>query len=205
MSEQRRPPYQDDDVRQRLVAVARKAFASRGYAATTVRDITAAAGANIGAVNYHFGSKELLYHAVLQDTFGPLGEGIRAAAAARDIPPLDRVERVVRAVMAHMDRYREMPPIMMREIASGGELAEPIKRNFGTLLPVLTGIITEGQQDGSIRAGDPVLLALSTIAQPVYFNVARPVIRAIANVDPSDERVVAHLVATVRAALESRP
>ncbi len=204
MTDHPRPVHDDEDVRQRLIAAARTAFARHGFDASTVRDITAAAAANIGAVNYYFGTKEQLYHAVLQDTFGPLGEKIRAAAAA-DVPPLERVERVVRAVMAHMSAYREMPPIMMREIASGRELAEPIKRNFGTLLPVLAGVIAQGQQDGSIRAGDPVLLALSTVAQPVYFNVARPIIAAIAGVDPSHERVVDHLARTVRAALESRP
>jgi AcrR family transcriptional regulator len=50
--------------RERLLATAERLFAERGYAATSVRQITDAAGANLGAVNYHFRSKENLYKEV---------------------------------------------------------------------------------------------------------------------------------------------
>ncbi len=204
MSPKLLPTEQFEDVRDRLIAAARTAFSQKGYKAATIREITKLAGANVGAINYHFGSKQDLYHAVLEATFSPLRERIRGALEGT-VGPLERVERVVRAVLAHMAQYREMPPIMVREIASGRELAEPIRRNFGSLLPLLAATIGEGQAEGSIRSGDPVLLALSTIAQPVYFNVARPLITAISGIEPTDERVATHIVATVRAALEKRP
>jgi AcrR family transcriptional regulator len=46
---------------QRLLDAAEQLFAERGYEATSVRDITAAAGCNVASVNYHFGGKENLY------------------------------------------------------------------------------------------------------------------------------------------------
>ena len=49
------------DVRNRLLAVAEKLFSERGFADTSVRDLTAEANCNIAAVNYHFGGKENLY------------------------------------------------------------------------------------------------------------------------------------------------
>ena len=49
------------DARERLMEVAEKMFAERGFDATSVRDLTAAAECNLAAVNYHFGSKEALY------------------------------------------------------------------------------------------------------------------------------------------------
>ncbi len=52
--------------RERLVEAARQLFASAGYDATSVRDITARAHANLGAITYHFGSKQALYHAVIE-------------------------------------------------------------------------------------------------------------------------------------------
>jgi len=39
-------------------------FAKQGFHAVTLRDITASAGVNLAAVNYHFGSKEALFDAV---------------------------------------------------------------------------------------------------------------------------------------------
>ncbi len=55
----------------RLLNVAERLFAQRGYDATSVRDITAEAGCNVAAVNYHFGGKENLY---LETFRGLLGE-----------------------------------------------------------------------------------------------------------------------------------
>jgi TetR/AcrR family transcriptional regulator, regulator of cefoperazone and chloramphenicol sensitivity len=47
--------------RERLLEAAERLFADKGYLATSVRDITEAAGANLAAINYHFGGKENLY------------------------------------------------------------------------------------------------------------------------------------------------
>ena len=49
------------DVCQRLLDAAERLFCENGYDRTSVRDITAAAGCNIAAVNYHFGGKDKLY------------------------------------------------------------------------------------------------------------------------------------------------
>lgn len=49
------------DVRNRLLGVAEKLFSERGFADTSIRDLTAEADCNIAAVNYHFGGKENLY------------------------------------------------------------------------------------------------------------------------------------------------
>ncbi|MDF1553557.1 MAG: CerR family C-terminal domain-containing protein [Deferrisomatales bacterium] len=47
--------------RERLLAAAERLFTERGYDGTSVRDVTEAGGANVAAVNYHFGGKERLY------------------------------------------------------------------------------------------------------------------------------------------------
>ncbi len=49
------------NVRDRLLDTAEKLFSERGFADTSVRDLTAEANCNIAAVNYHFGSKDKLY------------------------------------------------------------------------------------------------------------------------------------------------
>jgi AcrR family transcriptional regulator len=49
------------ETRDRILEAAQKLFAERGFDATSVRDITAEAGCNVAAVNYHFGGKESLY------------------------------------------------------------------------------------------------------------------------------------------------
>lgn len=49
-----------------LVVAASAVFAEFGYRGATVRDICRQAGANVAAVNYHFGGKEGLYAEVLR-------------------------------------------------------------------------------------------------------------------------------------------
>lgn len=52
------------DTRTRLLEAALDHFGHAGYDGANIRAIAAAAGANIAAVNYHFGGKQALYLAV---------------------------------------------------------------------------------------------------------------------------------------------
>lgn len=58
--------------RDRILRTAEKLFADSGIAATSLRAITAAAGVNLAAVNYHFGSKDALVEAVYRRHLEPL-------------------------------------------------------------------------------------------------------------------------------------
>jgi len=60
-----RAPEQDD-ARARLIDAAIELFAKKGYEGTSVRDLATAAGVNVAAVSYHFGSKDELYHESLR-------------------------------------------------------------------------------------------------------------------------------------------
>jgi AcrR family transcriptional regulator len=54
------------ETRRKLLDAAAVVFAEHGFAATTIRMISERAKVNVAAVNYHFGSKEGLYHEVLR-------------------------------------------------------------------------------------------------------------------------------------------
>jgi len=59
------PGVHSDETRARLLQVARDVFAGVGFRRATVRDICAKAGANVAAINYHFGDKDRLYAEVV--------------------------------------------------------------------------------------------------------------------------------------------
>jgi AcrR family transcriptional regulator len=58
----------------RILDVAETLFMEHGFEATSMRAITAAADVNLASVNYHFGSKEELFQAVLTRRLDPMNQ-----------------------------------------------------------------------------------------------------------------------------------
>jgi AcrR family transcriptional regulator len=66
----RRPTVTKD----RILDAAESLFMEHGFEATSLRAITAAAAVNLASVNYHFGSKEELFQAVLARRLDPMNQ-----------------------------------------------------------------------------------------------------------------------------------
>lgn len=62
------------DTKTRILDAAEGLFTEHGFEATSLRQLTAAAAVNLAAVNYHFGSKEELFQAVLTRRLDPMNQ-----------------------------------------------------------------------------------------------------------------------------------
>ncbi len=62
------------DTRERILDAAELMFMQQGYDGTSMRQVTSAAGVNLAAANYHFGSKEALMEAVLRRRLGIINQ-----------------------------------------------------------------------------------------------------------------------------------
>lgn len=120
--------------RDRILDAAERLFAENGFAATSHRQITAAARVNLAAVNYHFGSKEELFLEVVRRRLEPvnvrrlemLAEAERRAGGAR-------LADVVRAFVEPVVQAREaegdagvLPKLMARVVGEPGGWAEKL-------------------------------------------------------------------------------
>jgi AcrR family transcriptional regulator len=188
----------------RLLAAARATFARRGYDGASIRTITREAHANLGAVTYHFGSKHALYEAVLEQVLAPMAARVLAVLDGPGTP-LDRAEGTVRALFDHLRENPDMPHLMVQELAAGKAPPAPVAKALGTISGRLAQLVREGQAAGEIREGEPILLALSLVYQPVHLTLVQRVSKGILGVDQSDPetraRVVDHAAAFARAGL----
>jgi AcrR family transcriptional regulator len=174
--------YESKDTKTNLLAAALRLFAERGYENTSIRAITSLSGANLGAVTYHFQSKENLYQEVLKSKAEPLY--LLLAAIAEDPgDPAERIERIARGFFEHLLTNPEMPALLLHEISLRRPVPGPIRETMSRLFGLLNSLIRQGQQQGSIIKGDPALLAISTITQPAYAAVMRQVMQDVAGYD----------------------
>jgi AcrR family transcriptional regulator len=84
------PRMSRPDTKAQILDAAERLFAEQAFAAVSMRDITSAAGVNLAAVNYHFGSKDELLVTLFVERVTPLNREraalLREAEAAGPAP-----------------------------------------------------------------------------------------------------------------------
>ncbi len=87
-----------NETQRKLVEAAEIEFAEMGYGGASIREITRRAGVNVAAVNYHFGSKEILFKEMVRYRIEPINrlriELLDGALEDNDGKPLP-LERVI--------------------------------------------------------------------------------------------------------------
>ena len=86
-----KPPH---ETRTRILDAAEELFMQHGFEGTSMRQLTARAGVNLAAVNYHFGSKHALIEALFRRRLDPLNaarlaelDHLEAEAGGRALAP----------------------------------------------------------------------------------------------------------------------
>jgi len=154
------------DTKTVLLETARPLFAGQGFAATSVREITRAAGVNLGAVTYHFGSKRALYEEVLARATRPLVDAVaEGGAAGSDRDAADGIEAALGTLLAAQREHPDLPGLLFQEAAAGRDVPEPVSETLHKLLERLAALVRQGKTYGTVEAGDPVLTAASLLAQ----------------------------------------
>lgn len=89
------------DTKQRLLETAQKLFYARSYEDVGVQEICQEAGVKKGSFYHFFPSKRDLTLAILDESWKQYRETMLAEVFARDIPPLQRIERLLEVQYRH--------------------------------------------------------------------------------------------------------
>lgn len=191
-----------EDTRAKLLEAAGQVFAEVGFQGATVRDICTKAGANVAAVNYHFGDKMGLYIETLRQSMGAAAGGILAQQVAGG-DPRHALRAAIRMLVVRIhttERAAWYVRIMAHEMvqptpALDRVVKEVIGPNYGRLRQLVSRIIDKPPDDDVTR-----MCAHTIIGQVLHYVHARPVIARLwpgLEMTPEMQLKIADHIATV--------
>jgi TetR/AcrR family transcriptional regulator len=180
------PPATGLSSRDQILDAGERLFAAQGFARTTIKEIGRQAGLNSALLYYYFGDKDELYREVLRRFVSRLVARTMSELTA-DGTPDARLRALLAAQAELLIANPHFPRLMVRELAEseGAHAVEQFHLLASTTFRRLCELIEDGQRAGLFRKDlDPRFAAISTIAQVVYFFVARPAIRVLLRAGP---------------------
>ena len=132
--------------REKLLDGAKRSLLERGYLRTTARDITAASGANLASIGYHFGSKDALLTAAMIEAISEWGDEVEAILRTDPADdPVDQLETIWGRALESIARQRplwvasvEIFIVAEQEPALREMLGEALEEARGGLAAMLT-------------------------------------------------------------------
>jgi AcrR family transcriptional regulator len=175
----RQLPSGPDDTRKRLIQAGGELFSEAGYDHVTVREICRRAGANVAAVNYHFGDKLGLYTAVILSQLQFAGEAARAnTTGVPEVQLRSFVHRYLTGLMG-TDRPAWVTRLTALEMARPSpaldRVVEQIVRPTEARLRELVSAITQlPADDDRVR-----MAAHSVVGQCLHYRHAEQVLKRL--------------------------
>jgi len=145
--------------RANILAAASRLFAEKGYSAANISDIADLAQTTKPMIYYHFGNKEALFAAVLEDVYAQMREIERAVPMA-DVPARAAMRTLVEATFdyhaAHPDWVRLIAVANIHDAQHIQQLPTIAAQN-AAVLAILDGLLQRGVAEGVFRSGiDPL-------------------------------------------------
>lgn len=153
--------------REQIVEASLRLFAEQGYHRTAVGDICDELGVGKGVFYWYFKSKETLFRELLKSVLLRLRRAQEAAIEGTDDP----VKRIEQGIRASIDFFRADPGYLsvMRTAARYEEFADFLNEGQQVVAADTALHIKEGMAAGSIRHGDPDLMAHGILGAIFHF------------------------------------
>lgn len=177
------------ETRERILAAAREEFSARGYDKTSVRSIGKAAGVDAALVHHYFGTKEQVFAAAIELSFGP---ALNLPEAVVEGDPDAMGERVARFMLRIWENPATRGPLLaIVRSAVSNEAAAAVFRGLISRR-VLARLAVE------LDVPDPAFRVQLAAAQLVGIIMLRYIVQVepLASADPED--VVAMVAPTLQ-------
>lgn len=170
MNSSNKRPTSSDDTRQRLLVAAIEQIELHGLAKLTVRNVAAAAGANIAAVNYHFRSKDALIEAALELSMANALEHIDEILARIAAAPEDVLSELFEHLLEGTLKYPQLGRANLYGGFINDDYSGPFPRMFAPVLVRLRDELRAAVPGlDARRAARRVTAAISGVFFPPFF------------------------------------
>ncbi len=161
----------DESVRERILAVARSLFATKGFSATSVREIAEGVGVSVPALYYHYGSKRGVLLALVERHCSTVTQAVSQALTGGDEEGLaheDSHEWFQRRLSAGLVAYvgslstqAGTSTLALRDpsLFVDAEIRERIACAEREMVAQLRIVLVEGTAAGAFRPLDPAAIA----------------------------------------------
>lgn len=140
--------------RDRVLEVAARLFAERGYDGVSVRDIIGGAKANLGAVTYHFGSKEGLFASVVDRQVEPLRRMGEEIYRGKDRPD-EKLRRMLTGYAFFVLNEKPELRAFFVEMLAGGKRLPPVAiEGVKWRNRIFAEVLRQGIREGIFRPCD---------------------------------------------------
>jgi TetR/AcrR family transcriptional regulator len=161
-----------DTARDDLLDAAQSIFATRGFDAAGLRDVTERAGVAHGMVRHHFRSKEGLWQAVVDRAVDRYGATLAPHADRATGSPSD-TRAATRAAVRSFLQVNALHPDLLRltlhEGVRGGSRLDYLLRCYAPVAAMMEPLFSQAQQAGFLRQFDQrsfLLFLLTAGAMP---------------------------------------
>src|SRR3569833_1616882 len=182
---QRRDPAA---TRGKLLAAARREFASSGLAGARVDEIAARAGVNKQLLYHYFGDKDALYLAVLEWVYEEIRSHERKLNL-EGLPPEQAIKKLIESSFDHLALHPDFIVLLNAENRNRAQhvRASPkIEDMHSPLVRMVSTILSQGVRAVTFRKGDnPVHLFISIAGLSYFFFSNTPTLSAIFGKDLS--------------------
>src|ERR1700690_1666620 len=142
--------------RERLLTAGRELVLRHGIPRLTVREVAAAAGANLGSFVYHFGTRDRFLETLIEEWSAPLLQSVATLAGSEGTG----IERLRRAILRLVDFGIEHHVFFGRVLAAAAAREPAACAFLGSLAGrhprLLLRFIGAAQSEGQISAAPPL-------------------------------------------------
>lgn len=176
-------PATPAETRETLLAAATAVFSEIGYRSATIRDICRRAGANVAAVNYHFGDKASLYREALRHVHAQADERHPVPhSGSASLKPRQRLEQFVRSLLFRLldpGPYALSSRLMSREMMEPTVALDTVVQEYvhpvaDEVRAIAAGFLGPKASEEQIR-----LCGMSIVSQCLFYHQCGPVIRKL--------------------------